>query len=183
MKKSSIFVIIIILFLMTASLVYAGVTNPLPPELELLKGETGRFKFQIQNLNKPVALDCTFELEGTKNLDVTFDQISGTINANDKSDFFGSVKAPDSMGKYTQNFCVRCSPTSQESGASVKIDSCGLPINVNVVAEKTKENMQVEDKHDNKMIYVGIIALVAIIAYLLMHYLRKKSSKKISKKK
>jgi hypothetical protein len=183
MKNSSIFVIIVIIFLLTASLVYAGVTNPLPPQLELLKGETGRFKFQVQNLNKPVALDCSFELEGTKNLDVTFDQSSGTINANDKSDFFGSVKAPDTIGRYTQNFCVRCSPKSQESGASVKIDSCGLPINVNVVAQKTKENMRVEDRHDNKIIYVGVIALVVIIACILWYYFRKKSHKKISKKK
>ncbi|MBW3004045.1 hypothetical protein KY337_05775 [Candidatus Woesearchaeota archaeon] len=176
MKK----LITLLLVLLVAQFVFAGVTNPLPSELQLLKGESGRFKFQIQNINKPTAVECSLELEGSF-LDVEFDDDVVTVDANAISEFYGTVKAPKELGKYTQNFCVKCAPIDQASGAAVTVDSCGLPINVNVVLTKTRENMTVENKSSN-MLPVIIVIIVLVVIFLLYWYMLRPKLKASAKK-
>lgn len=158
-----------LLVLILVPVVFAGVTNPLPSELELLKGESGRFKFQVQNMNRPAPIECLLELEGSSDLDISFDVNKVLVPANSKTELRGTVKAPDMLGSFNQNFCVKCMPADQESGASVSIDSCGLPINVKVVNKRSRENMVVDfEKHNSWLLPLIIVAAIVLIYLFLV---------------
>ncbi|MEA3430531.1 MAG: hypothetical protein U9R08_04625 [Nanoarchaeota archaeon] len=176
--KKLIAILLFTLFLVP--IVYAGVTNPLPPELELLKSESGRFKFQIQNLNKPQAIECIYELQGESDLNIDFDDDIMFVDANSKAEFYGTVKAPKILGFYTQEFCIRCSPASEQSGATVKIDSCGLPVNVNVVQQRLTNNMTIPDKSYDFTLIIALV-LVAVFVVVLLYHFKKGKSKKPAK--
>lgn len=183
MKK----IIAVILFsLILLPIVYAGVTNPLPPELELLKSESGRFKFQIQNLNKPQAIECIYELQGDSDLKIDFDDEVLIVDANSRAEFYGTVKAPKSLGFYTQNFCVKCSPVTGESGAFVKIDSCGLPVNVNVVQQRSTLNMTVPEKVLDLTLIIAVALILTLVLFLLLFHFKvgryKHGKKTVAKK-
>ena len=164
---------IMILFgiLILSSFVYAGITNPLPTELNLLQGESGRFKFQIQTIASNQALECTASVVEGSILDVEFDDEVVTVPAGSIEEIKGSVSVSDNLdfGNYQAEFCVSCRPLSEDAGTAVMIDTCDLPIKVNVVESRDKGNMTVENVKEFPMttvIILGVIAL-AIILYLI----------------
>jgi len=171
-------IIFTLVFMLTLQFVLAGVTNPLPGEIELLKGESGRFKFQIQAVNRPTDIECTFNLEGDSPLIVEFDDATAFVEANSVKDFYGTVDVPRKLdyGKYTQSFCVECNPKDKLEGATVQIYSCGLPINVAVVKERTKNNMNVPGKPFDYALLVAVL-VVAIIVIIIIFKKKKKSGK------
>jgi len=201
MKKNLLLEIIFaatfLLFVMQA--VNAGVSHPLPTSIELMKGESGRFKFQIQNLGKPNNIVCGASLEGVSPLKVVFDEEEMKVAADSVKYFYGTVSVPNdytptttgfnpSSEQYTQKFCVECKPDSTNPGASVQIRSCDLPINVNIVEVRTTDNMYVIPKPQPKIpvaVYVGVVVLIAAITLILIKIRKKKPIKptKIRKKK
>lgn len=178
MKKINL----LLIFILLLPVVLAGVTNPLPTELELLKAEEGRFKFQIQNLNRPVPISCEFELQGDSPMKIEFDDDSVIVDANSKQDFLGTVKAPKTYGRYVQEFCVRCIPVDEASGASVRIDSCGLPVAINVVSSRTIENMTVENILTQTWAIALVLVAVLALGMLVYKHEKHKIKNKLSKK-
>lgn len=183
--KLLLFPVIFIILLQTA---FAGVTNPLPAEIELLKGESGRFKFQIQAIAHEETVECSYSMENPESsLKVSFDEPSTIVQAGTVRDVYGTVKAPRSLdfGEYTEYFCVNCRAISPPPpGAQVQINVCSLPINVNVVKERTKDNMYIPEKPLPALFYPMITALavililIAIIVILLLKK-RKREGKKV----
>jgi hypothetical protein len=168
--------------LIIAQIAYAGVTNPLPAELNLLKGESGRFKFQIQTIAGNQELECVYNLEGESSLSVDFDPDKIIVPAGTVRDVYGTVTVPRDLdfGAYEEKFCISCKPTSGIAGAAVQIDTCNLPIRVNVVAERTRDNMYIPPKPfpiEKAFIGMGILAGLVIIIY----YLEKRKRAKIKK--
>lgn len=176
-------------------IVSAGVSYPLPTNLELLKGESGRFKFQIQNVGKPDTVICTATL-GDSLLIVEFDEEEMVVAGGAVKSFYGTVTVPDdyshsSVGfnptseEYTQTFCIQCKGESTTPGATIQIRSCDLPINVKVVDIRTKENMFVVPKPAPKpptLLYAGIALLLVIIIHMIIKLKKKKKIKKKAKK-
>lgn len=153
-------ILYIIGILLLVHLVSAGVTNPLPTELDLLKGESGRFKFQIQTISSEQEVICTYHFSNEAPFSVEFDEEQVTVPAKSVKEVYGTVRVPRSLdlGTYQQEFCVSCDPTEDSAGASVQVETCNLPITVNVVQEREKDNMNIPSNPS----FLGII-LVAII--------------------
>jgi hypothetical protein len=190
-----------IFLLLIMQLVSAGVSHPLPTQLQLLKGESGRFEFQIQNLGKPDTAICTASLEDESLLIVEFDEEEMVVAGDSLKTFYGTVTvpkdySPSSVGfdpsseVYEQTFCVQCTPESTAPGASVNIRSCDLPINVKIVEVRTKENMYVSPKPKPSYpigLIIGAVILVLIIIVMVTlkkkgHILLKKQAKPPRKK-
>ncbi len=172
--KTRIFSIIVGIILLS-QLAYAGVTNPLPSEMQLLEGESGRFKFQIQAITSEQDLICEPSLAEETSLDIDFDQKIITVSAGSIKEAYGTVTAPDKIGTYTESFCISCEPVSDIAGTSVQMDTCDLPITVDVVGEKTKENMTVEpEKPLPSVLILLMVAGIIAAAYIIFYIVKKK---------
>ena len=173
--------------LILSSLVLAGVTNPLPTELNLLKGESGRFKFQVQTITSDQEVECTSSLPEESIFTIDFDPPTITVPARSVQDIYGTVNVPKDIefGTYEETFCLSCKPTQSPEGAAVLIETCNLPIKVNVVSERTRDNMYIPPKpfplYGKVLIGIGGLALAAVIVYLLKR--KKKTAKPKRKKK
>lgn len=180
-------IIWILSLLIIAQIAYAGVTNPLPTELNLLQGESGRFKFQIQTIASNQEIECISSLAGESPLIIEFDPAEIIVPAGTVREVRGTVTVPQNLefGTYEEEFCISCSPTQGTAGAAVKIDTCDLPIKVNVVQERTRENMFIPPKPFPLIWKVIIISAVLIIIALIWLYLweRKHHIKKLVRKK
>ncbi|MBW2985004.1 hypothetical protein KY361_07840 [Candidatus Woesearchaeota archaeon] len=171
MRKTILWVLSILII---SQIAYAGVTNPLPTELNLFKGESGRFKFQIQTVASNQEIACTYDLAEESPLTVEFDPATIVVPAGTVRDVYGTVTVPEELdfGTYEENFCISCEPTSGQAGTSVAIDTCGLPIKVNVVSERARDNMYVPPKEapiswQTVIIVAAILVVIALIVLYL----------------
>jgi len=181
MKKIMIWFLCMIVMMQIA---FAGVTNPLPSELNLFKGESGRFKFQVQTVASNQEVECTASLAGESPLIVEFDPATIIVPAGTVRDVLGTVTVPDGVeyGTYEENFCISCAPTESLAGTSVKVDTCDLPIKVNVVSERARDNMYIPPKPFPLFWKIVLIAAVVVIAAaIIILLLRKKRSKRLEK--
>ena len=166
MRKTILWMLSILII---AQIAYAGVTNPLPTELNLFKGETGRFKFQVQTIASNRELECTPSLAAESPLVIEFDEEIMIIPAGTVRDIYGTVIVPDEIefGAYEENFCVSCKPVQGISGTGVQIDTCDLPIKVNVVDERARDNMYVPPKETGLLLWQIVVLSVVLIAIAL----------------
>lgn len=170
---------IIALFLLP--FVFAGVTAPLPSNIELTKGESGRFKFQIQAVNNDADIMCGYRLTSAPPFFVDFDVPEASIKAGTRQDIYGTVSVPETLalGTYTAEFCVSCRPSVAPAGASVNIDTCGLVLKTTVVEKRTRDNLYVPEKPQPKrlpltqILVIAGLMIIALIAFWLF-YLGKK---------
>ena len=111
MRKTILWILSILII---SQIAYAGVTNPLPTELNLFKGESGRFKFQIQTVASNQEIKCDYSLAGESLLIVEFDPASITVPAGTVRDVYGTVTVPEELdfGTYEENFCISCRPNN-----------------------------------------------------------------------
>jgi hypothetical protein len=174
MKKTILFIVFALLLI---ELVSAGVTNPLPSNIELLKGESGRFKFQIQNMDTSASdITCTYSLTSKPAFDVSFDNAETEVKAGTRQDVLGTVNVPGSLGtgSYSVEMCVSCSPNNAAAGANVQTNYCNIPLNVQVVPERTTPNLYVPEKESNLSLYIAITLIIIIIAVLYILIRKKK---------
>jgi len=164
--------IIVLMLLLLAQIVCAGVTIPLPSELNLFKGESGRFKFQVQAVTSEYALDCAVEMSGETPLVIEFDSETLIVPAGGVKEFYGSVGVPRvaDLSTYSTSFCVTCTPANKGAGAAVEVRTCDLPITVNVVEEREKENMTIPPKPLQipwTLLIIGVLLVGAIIVVII----------------
>lgn len=179
MKK----IIFLLALLVLSSFALAGVTNPLPTELNLEQGESGRFKFQIQTVASNQELSCNYYLTNEeKNFDVRFDPDNIIVPAGTVREVYGTVKVPRNLayGNYVEEFCISCYPTDSPTGAAVAVETCGLPLNVNVVEQRTTENMNVPPKPLELTLMLIVLAGIVAVGVFGYSYLqhRKDSRRK-----
>ncbi|MCX6707765.1 MAG: hypothetical protein NT001_06545 [Candidatus Woesearchaeota archaeon] len=180
MKKIFLAGVIVIISLLIVSAVYAafGVETPVPSLIQLLRGESGRFRFQIQlSSDEPENMFCSYVLKNVSDLIIEFDNPGPLEIAPGKSTVvLGTVTAPATAepGKHTENFCVSCRKANNPEGAAVMGVYCTPEINVEVVDSRTRENMQIPPKpapeKTNTMLIAGIIA-GAVIALMIIIFL------------
>ena len=162
MNKIIIYSIIILVFI---NFVNAGVVFPIP-DLQLKPGETGRFQFLITG-SPP--LKCTVNTDHKTPLNVEFDNIEVIIESQSQP-YYGSVKVSENtaFGKYKETFCVSCEPLGEGGGSSLRQSVCDVPINVEVVGERTKENIQFPEKPKEKIDAIAIIGLIVLIILIIV---------------
>lgn len=174
--KKIIILIALSLILVESSLASSSIIYPL--ELQLKPGDTGRFNFGIKS---DYAIHCRFSNEHKTNLIIRFDQDEGDID-NTKM-FNGNVKVPENLiyGYYEESLCVFCEKINENvAGSVVKEENCGIPISVNVVEERTKENYYVAEKAINEkkdyLLYFAAIVLILTGVIVTLLYIKKKKS-------
>lgn len=178
MNKICLYIIIAFLFLI--SFVNAGVVFPIP-DLELRPGESGRFQYAIQIGIPPQK--CTISLDHKTPLIVEMDD-KETIIQSTSQILYGSVKVPQDLryGDYIENFCVSCEPLSESGGSSIRQSFCEIPIKVDVVGERTKQNIQFPEKPKegvDPVAIVGVIVLIVLIVILILFSVKRpKNTKK-----
>ncbi|MFH1641955.1 MAG: hypothetical protein ABIC04_03575 [Nanoarchaeota archaeon] len=191
---NKLLMLIIMVLLLLVQFVSAGVTDPQPKELELLKGESGRFKFQIQTIANPQDIICSYSIKDESPLIVEFDDDEILVPANSKKYVYGTVTVPEGISQgitfnadntivFEENFCVACRNARETAGTSVQINTCDLPITVSVVHERTKQNMYVPPKPEPVStipvsLVISVLAAIIIIVLIYEFHIHKKKKKR-----
>ncbi len=168
------------MILLVGNFVYAiGFSNPSPTSLQLLKGEEGRFVFQIQSVANPQDLICNYGVKGETPLIVEFDDDETFVGAGGVKDILGTITAPKDIeyGIYNVKFCVNCgnAVAVSEGASSVKTSACDLPIDVEIVEVRTRGNIPLPPK-PAKVPYLLLILIVIILIAIgvIIYYMYKR---------
>ncbi|HLD07185.1 MAG TPA: hypothetical protein VJC16_06690 [Candidatus Nanoarchaeia archaeon] len=162
--------LMILLLALPAAFASWGVSYP--NELELLPGESGRFKFGIDATQNSYDMECTVGLSSFEGVTITLD--SNPLRVKGKG--IGHVGGTATIGAippgdYGQQFCVTCTDIllEQAEGATVRSTYCNIPFTAHVVGERSRENQYVpayipsaEEAPAAVTISVTVIVLVAI---------------------
>ena len=169
--KKIITTILAIIFV--TSLVSAiGVTYPHPQNIELKPGQSSYFTFQIQSDDYP--LICVPSIQDNDGLELAFNP-QYEIEANQKFNIKPQIIIPKQtpFGNYQAKFCIECSPSEEVEGSRIIPKICDLPITVNVVSERTRENMLEPVSYFSIWITFLIIAIL-VLALVIFYLIRRK---------
>ena len=169
--KKIITTILAIIFV--TSLVSAiGVTYPHPQNIELKPGQSSYFTFQIQSDDYP--LICVPSIQDNDGLELAFNP-QYEIEANQKFNVKPQIIIPKQtpFGNYQAKFCIECSPSGEVEGSRIIPKICDLPITVNVVSERTRENMLEPVSYFSIWITFLIIAIL-VLALVIFYLIRRK---------
>jgi len=174
LNLTTLLVIVFLILFIAPAVVYAyGVTRPLPYELELLRGESDRFKFQIQVVPSEYEKKCSYSIKEGFPLEVTFPE-TALVSPGQRKDIIGTITVPKNtnFGTYTGELCVHCEDAIEQAGTVVKQDVCGYPLKVNVVATRTRDNMPipVEEKPfiNTTMLIIGSIVFIVGLTIIIL---------------
>jgi len=176
-KKTIKNILILTLFLfILIKLVYAGATYPVPSEIQLKPGENSRFKFIVTSSGAS-ELECIISPDLLVPFEIIFDETEFIIPEGETSKpVTGTVYVSEgtTTGKYQETFSVTCKPILEEGseGSTVSTTTKGLPINIDVVKERTKENMNIPTEQKPLQVpvyfyYVLIIIIILIALYII----------------
>ena len=171
MKK--ILLLLITTIFLVSSVLAIGVTYPHPQNIELVPGQASYFTFQIQTDDFPVScVPVTEELSG---LELAFNpqyQVEEYQRFNIKPQVL--VPKQTAFGSYRATFCMECTPSGDVEGSKIIPRVCGLPITVNVVAERTRTNVFEEEPKAFFGIWITLLIIAIIILAIIIFYLIRK---------
>jgi hypothetical protein len=189
MKRFNISKFGLILFLtilMSIETVWSlGVTRPIPMDLKLLRGDSARFYFQIQNVMELNKQSCSYSVSGVEPLKIIFDEKEAIVNVNEVQNVYGTISIPDNspIKTYSGDLTVSCRPYAEgESSGSVIHKTLIVPFTASVV-EKTEERAIRTITEPKKpaipsLTMYAIIILVILIAIVGVSYLFSKKKEK-----
>jgi hypothetical protein len=161
-----------------------GVTRPAPYDIQLMKGESAGFVFEIQAVTSTERQACSYSISGMAPLQVAFEENEALVDAGAIKQVYGTVTAPEDaeIKTYSGTLSVSCGAFSegQVSGSAVKTTVGGSPFNVKVVEERSQEIRNVappEPGFDYTTIII-IIAVIIIVAIAAGVYYKRKHSGK-----
>ena len=165
--------------------VYAlGVTRPVPYDVQLMKGETAGFVFEIQAVTSTERQLCTYGITGLEPLQLTFEENEAVVDAGSIKNIYGTVTAPNNaeIKIYSGTLSVSCGayPEGQVSGSVVKTTIGGSPFNVRVVEVRSQDIRTIGPPVGAAFDYSTIIILIAIIIIIVVAgvYYKTRLSKK-----
>ena len=170
-------ILILSLFLLIlAKTAYAGATYPIPSEIQLKPGEDSRFKFVVTSPGTS-NVDCSITPDLLVPFEIVFDETEFVISYGETAKgITGTVYVAGNtpLGKYKETFSVTCTPVLEEGtgGSTVSTTTKGIPINIDVVSERTRENMNIAPVEQPLQVptyfyYVLVIIIILIIAYII----------------
>ncbi|MDI6826523.1 MAG: hypothetical protein QMD36_05070 [Candidatus Aenigmarchaeota archaeon] len=184
MKNSDVrkfgFILLSVLLMSIQTAMSLGVTQPIPIDLKLLRGDAARFYFEIQAVMESSRQSCSYSISGLDPLVISFDKKEVVVNAGDIKNIYGTVSVPiDAPIKaYNGDLTVSCRPFVGEGvSGSVIHKTLVVPFTVNVV-EKLEERVVREIPEEQKpaihlLPMLAIIILVILVIYLV-YWLNKK---------
>lgn len=190
MKKTKI-LIFFLTFLVTTFIVNAfGVGNPIPNPVIVAPGQEATFFFSIDS--GATNFDCKVSLQQTPVFNIEFYTTDKLYKSSDKislqkdraNSIYGTFEVPSNtpFGEYKQTFCVTCTPSQSQGGGSAILGStCGIPININVVANPQGQ-LQFPQKPREEglstVALIGLVVLVLLVFYTIYSSLKKKPKKR-----
>jgi len=153
-----------------------GITYPQPQNIELRPEESSYFTFQIQSDNFP--LSCVPIIEETQGLELAFNQ-EYQVEARQRYNVKPQIIVPKqtAFGSYQASFCMECSPSEDVEGSKIIPRICNLPVTVNVVSDRTQDNMFDSTAGGNFMIWISLLILsVVLLAAIIFYLVRRRSA-------
>ncbi|MDI6826521.1 MAG: hypothetical protein QMD36_05060 [Candidatus Aenigmarchaeota archaeon] len=175
--------IIFLTLLMTIQTVSSlGVTQPIPIDLKLLRGDAARFYFEIQATMDSKQY-CTYSVTGLDPLVISFDKKEVVVNAGDIKNIYGTVSVPiDAPIKtYDGTLIVSCKPHVElEASGSVIQQTMGVKFVIDVI-EKLEERVvrEIPEKEKPKVSPLSLILLIIVLILSIVgFYLTRKKERK-----
>ena len=89
-----------------------------------------------------------------------------------RKDVFGTVTATEDISSGIQaiKFCVVCSQISEQegTGSSMQFKNCGIPIKVDAINARTRENIPLIPEKPSPIQSTALIAIIVIAVLLLL---------------
>jgi len=174
-KKTSVWICLALVLGVLLSLQTAwalGVTRPVPYDVQLMKGETAGFVFEIQAVTSSEKQLCTYGISGLEPLQVAFEESEATVDAGSIKNVYGTVTVPSNaeIKTYAGRLSVSCGAYTegQVSGSVVKTTVGGSAFNVKVVEVRSKDIRDVGPPAEAGFDYSTIIIIVAIIIIVIV---------------
>jgi hypothetical protein len=164
--------IIVLVFLLSFQGVHAlAITQPMPSNLTLKRGDSIPFKFEIQAITSNEDQICTYSVSGLNPLKITFEEEQAVIDAGKVLEIYGRIDVPfyAPAKEFEGKLSVNCRPLIEAKGVSVITQATELPFNARVIESKP---------HIDK---VTNIVFILVILILLVFGLYKTKAKKIFK--
>jgi len=157
-----------------------GVSQPIPVDLKMLRGDTARFYFYISTATLTVKQDCSYSVSGLEPLVINFDEKGVVLDPEVQKNFYGSIYVPDNapITTYNGQLTVSCKPEGAQGGSIIQ-QNVVVPFVVNVI-EKPEErviNQIPEEKREAFPVPLIVIVIVLILA-IIGYYFSKKSEMK-----
>jgi len=153
-----------------------GVTRPVPYDIELMKGESAGFTFEIQAVTSTERLLCTYSISGLDALEINFEEDDATVDAGSIKNVYGTITAPvgAEIKTYSGHLSVSCGPVVEGagSGSVVKTTVGGSPFNIKVVEVREKGIREISPPPGPGIDYTTILiaVLIIIIVIIVLYY-------------
>jgi len=180
-KCSKIGAILVFALLLNLQSVYSlGVTRPVPYDIELMRGESADFTFQIQATTSTNRILCSYSIAGLDPLEIEFEEPEALINAGSVKRVYGTVTVPDdaSYKDYRGKLSVSCGAVSEGgegiSGSIVMTTIGDSPLNVKVVEIRGEEIREITRPELEAPPYLMIIAIIIVIISVIgvLYYIK-----------
>ena len=178
-KFGKISIALVFMIMVSLSLVKAiGVTRPVPQDLELMRGESANFVFEIQAVTSTERTECTYSLTNMDPLIVEFKDDVVRIEAGEIEEVYGTVTVPEGtpFKTYSSELSVSCGGVTEgeETGSSVKTTIGSSPFSVRVVEFREKDIKNVGEPEEGLPWEIIIIVGSLIIISVFLYYKKKK---------
>lgn len=190
-----IFLLLLIIFQYVKSI---GVSEPSPVGLELSRGDSARFDFQIAAVTSNLKQSCTYSINGLEPLIISFDEETVIVDAGGVKDVYGTFYVPEDapIKRYNGKLTARCQPIVEEAGSFIQ-QSISVNFNIDVIGEEaeeitsTLEEVKTEIPEEEKpeklhlllpeKSYFLLLSMIAVILIIIFYYWseRKKKENKI----
>ena len=157
-----------------------AITQPMPPNLRMLPGDTARFVFQVQAPFSKVKQSCKLSVSSIDPLKVNLDETSIILNAGETKKIYGTVSVPTNapVNTYKGKIMVACRPyvTKEELSGSVISNTRGVDFVVNVVKTLGERNIPpVSEAKKPTIPSLSILgAVLIVVAIVGIYYWTKK---------
>ena len=147
-----------------------GVSYPIPQNIQLKPSQSSYFTFQIQTDEYPVT--CVPLVEETSGLELAFNQ-QYLVEANQRYNVKAQVIVPKqtAFGEYQATFCMECTPSGETEGSRIIPRVCKLPITVDVVSDRSRENRFEQEAANYVIVWITLLVLSILVLVLIIFYL------------
>jgi hypothetical protein len=147
-----------------------GLTRP-TSGINLLRGDSTQFSFQIQAVTSTEDQSCTYSMSGLDPLIITFDENQVIVKAGEIKNVYGTVSIPDDaeIKKYTGEITVKCKPQVEGVSGSLIQRTMISDFSVSVVGtEEERETRSVPKEKVTAPLYNFPMILLIIVVMILV---------------
>jgi len=172
LKMGKFSLIIVFALLMSVQIARSmGVSQPIPHDLKLLRGDSAEFYFQISVVTATSKQVCSYSITGLEPLVITFDEEKEvTIEAGKTKDVYGTISVPEDapIQGYHGNVNLNCKPYAPETG-SVLHKSFSNSWDVSVVEKEEERAVREIPEKTTPIPAFGIpLSIIIIIVIILV---------------